>query len=269
MFTDASSYRWAGVLNSNAVPLCASDYWSREILSSDIAVKEALALSNALSSFAPTIKDSRVDVYVDSSALFHAWNGQSARSHSLSDALKSIFEALMSTNCILRLFHVPSVNNFADRTSRSFSLADSRLSVGCWKRLQDAFGGPNGHSFDLMALPSNVMRSSSGAMLPFFSPHPTPSCSGVNVFSQSPDIHPPLLFSNPYVFRFMSPFPVSFTIVFPPRRFWSALLPHCPSSSLLLAREGQVGVLHPPFNSGYQNSWPLPWDLWAFRIDPL
>ena len=66
MFSDASSYRWAGVLNPSAVPLYASGYWPVEILSSDIAVKEALALSNALSSFAATIKDSRVDVYVDS-----------------------------------------------------------------------------------------------------------------------------------------------------------------------------------------------------------
>ena len=201
MYTDASSYRWAGVLNPTAVPLYASGYWPVEILSSDIAVKEALALSNALSSFDATIKDSRVDVYVDSSALLHAWNSQSARSHALSDALKSIFEALMSTNCILRLFHVPSAKNLADQPSRSLFLADSRLSVSCWKRLQDAFDGPNGHSVDLMALPSNVMRSSAGVMLPFFSPHPTPGCSGVNVFSQSPDIHPPQLFSNPYVFR--------------------------------------------------------------------
>ena len=56
LFTDASSYRWAGVLNPNAVPLSASDYWSEEILSSPIAVKEALALSNALSSFASTTR---------------------------------------------------------------------------------------------------------------------------------------------------------------------------------------------------------------------
>ena len=55
MYTDASSYRWAGVLNPTAVPLYASDYWPVEILSSDIAVKEALALSNALSSFDATI----------------------------------------------------------------------------------------------------------------------------------------------------------------------------------------------------------------------
>ena len=94
MFTDASSYRWTGELKPNAVSLCDSDYWSGEILSFDIAVKEALALSNALSSFALTIKDSRVHVYIDSYALFHAWNGESARSYSLSDALKSIFEAL-------------------------------------------------------------------------------------------------------------------------------------------------------------------------------
>ena len=133
MYTDASSYRWAGVLNPTAVHLYASDYWPVKILSSDIAVKEALALSNALSSFDATIKDTRVDVYADSSALFHAWNSQYARSHAFSDAMKSIFEALMSTNCILRLFHVPSANNLADQPSRSLSLADSRLSVSCYK----------------------------------------------------------------------------------------------------------------------------------------
>ena len=144
----------------------------------------------------------------------------------------------MSTNCILRLFRVPSANNLADQPSRSLSLADSRLSVSCWKRLQDAFGGPNGHSVDLMALPSNVMRSSTGVMLPFFSPHPTPGCSGVNAFSQSPDFHPPQLFSNPYVFlpiclipnvlRFLSSFCVSFTIVVPDvrPRFFGGLFSH-------------------------------------------
>ena len=140
MYTDASSYRWAGVLNPTAVPLYGSDYWPVEILSFDVAVKQALALSNALSSFDAAIKDSRVDVYVNSSALFQTWNSQSAWSLALSDALKSIFEALMSTNCILRLFHVPSANNLADQPSRSLSLADSRLSVSCWKRLQDVFG---------------------------------------------------------------------------------------------------------------------------------
>ena len=74
------------------------------------------------------------------------------------------------------------------------------------------------------------------------------------------------------VLRFMSSFAISFTVVVPdvlPRRFWWALLPHCPSSRLLLAREGHVGVLHPPSKNGYQDPWPLPWDLWAFRIEPV
>ena len=133
-----------------------------------------------------------------------------------------------------------------------------------------------------MALPSNVMRSSSGATLSFFSPHHTPGCSGVNLFSQSPDIYPSHLFSYPHVFppiclipnvlRFMSSFAISFTVVVSnvlPRRFWWALLPHCPSSSLLLGREGQVGVPHPLSKNGYQDPWPLPLDLWAFRIEPV
>jgi len=283
LFADASYYRWTGVLNPNAVPLSASDYWSEEILSSPIAVKEALALSNTLSSFASTIKDSRVDVYFDSSTLFHAWNGQSARSHSLSEALKSIFEALMSTNCILRLFQVPYVNNLADRPSRSLSPADSRLSASCWKRLQDAFGGPDGPSVDLIALPSNIMRSLSGAMLPFFSPYPTRGCSGVNLFCQSPDIHLPHLFSCPYVFP-----PICLSPMF------STSCPHLQSPSpswfRIFCLVGFGGlffhiVLHLVCSLGVRVKWVffihpprmvikipglcLGTDLWAFRIEPI
>ena len=62
LFTDAFSYRWAGAPNPNDVPLCASDNWSEEIFSSDIAVKETLALGNALSYIALAIKDSRADI---------------------------------------------------------------------------------------------------------------------------------------------------------------------------------------------------------------
>ena len=63
MYTDASSYSWGNVLDPSGVPLFASDYWLDEVVSSDIAVKEALALAKALSSFTDTIKNSRVDVF--------------------------------------------------------------------------------------------------------------------------------------------------------------------------------------------------------------
>lgn len=60
---------------------------------------EALALANELTSSTGIIKNSRVDVYVDSSALLYARNNQAARFHAFSDAMKAIFEALMATIC--------------------------------------------------------------------------------------------------------------------------------------------------------------------------
>lgn len=144
----------------------------------------------------------------------------------------------MATNCSLHLSRVPSAQNPADSTSRSLSLADSRLSDASWERLQVVFGGTNGHSVDLMALPSNDMFDFATAKLPFFSPHQALGCHGVNLFSQSPNLHPPLLSSNPYLFppiclianvpRFLFSVRVPFTIVVPdvqPRRFWWPLLP--------------------------------------------
>ena len=95
-----------------------SDYWPNDVLASPITVKEAIALSNALESFKLSIKDSRVDVYVDSLALFHSWNGQSAKSHGLAEALKSIFKTTLECNCVLR-------------PSRSLTMSDSSLSKRC------------------------------------------------------------------------------------------------------------------------------------------
>lgn len=60
-----------------------SDYWPGDVLAFDITVKDVLALSNKLESFKLSIKESRVDVHVDSLALFHPWNGQSAKSNGL------------------------------------------------------------------------------------------------------------------------------------------------------------------------------------------
>ena len=56
MYNGASSYAWGSVLDTSRVPLFASDYWPDEVESSHNTVKEALPLSNALSSFADTIK---------------------------------------------------------------------------------------------------------------------------------------------------------------------------------------------------------------------
>lgn len=129
MYNDASSYAWGSVLDTSGVPLFASDYWPDEVVSSHNTIKEALPLANALSSFADTIKNSRVDVFVDSSELIHAWNKQAGRSHAFSDALNSIFEALMVTNYSLHLSRVPSAQNPACLSPFSVSLPNGFSSI--------------------------------------------------------------------------------------------------------------------------------------------
>ena len=120
------------------------------------------------------------------------------------------------------MFHLRRILH-AYPPSRSLSLTDSRLSDACLEQLQFVFGGTNGPSVDLMAHPSNAMQDFTEAKLPLFSPHPIPGCHGVNLFSQSPCPHPPLLFSNPYVsppiclisnvLRFLFSVRVPFTLV--------------------------------------------------------
>lgn len=54
-----------------------------------------------------------------------------------------------------------------------------------------------------------------------------------------------------------------------PHRFWWPLILHSSPSSLLLARKGEVGALHLPSKSVFQDFCPFPWDMWAFRFDNL
>ena len=125
---DVSSFAWGRVFGQSGIPMVASDYWPNDVLAFAITVKEAIALPNALESFKLSIKDTSVNVYVDSLALLHSWNGQSAKSHGLAEALKSIFKTTLECNCVLR-------------PSRSLTMSDSSLSKRCWDKIQDAFGG--------------------------------------------------------------------------------------------------------------------------------
>ena len=75
-----------------------SDYWPLPSIPSDIAVKEAFALANALQSCSHLIANSWVDVYVDSKALIGAWNKKGSRGRPLFQALKLIFAEAVSSN---------------------------------------------------------------------------------------------------------------------------------------------------------------------------
>ena len=73
------------------------------------------------------------------------------------------------------------------------------------------------------------------------------------------------------VLRFVKTHCFACTIVIPdvrPRKFWWPLFQSY--SSFLIDPQGSQGiVLPPPSPQGYSSSWPLPWDLWVFRIIPV
>jgi len=194
--SDASSFAWACILGPNARGAVIRDYWPSDQCDLHINVKETLALVHALEAFA--FRSSWVDVFTDSQVLIKSWRSQGAKSHALADALKRLFSVVTSSNIHLNLCYIPSACNPADAPSRILSLQDSKLSPSAWSKVQAMFGGQFGHSADLMALPSNVQCTLDGSPLPFFSPHPTPGSSGVNVFAQLPAYHNSL-FSNPYI----------------------------------------------------------------------
>ena len=167
---------------------------------------------------------------------------------------------LMSLACVMACFFI---SRFVSRPSRRFSLLDSMLSSDTWAQVQGHFGGPSGHSVDLMALPSNVQHASSGHPLPFFSPVPSPGASGVNVFSQLPHHHS--FFHNPYAFlpiillpkllHFLSCHGITCTLVVPdvhPRKFRWPLLQRFQSARL--ATRGTQGIVLPLTNSSNSSS---------------
>ena len=185
----------------------------------------------------------------------------------------------MHLNVDLHVYYVPGPENLADSPSRRLSFQDSRISPKTWDLVQSLYGGPKGHSVDLMARASNVQTDLSGKPLPFFSESPLVNALGVNVFAQSPNLYRPEIFSNPYVFppiclipkvfKYLNSLKLPYTLVVLeviPRRFWWPLLLSACSSSSLLASKGASGVLLTPSRDGILGDRPIPWDLWVFRI---
>lgn len=279
LYSDSSSFAWGGVLSPGAIEVSVRDYWGGHIMGADIATKETLALNNVLQCFEDRVRNSWVDAFVDNQALLHSWNRQGSRSQSLTAALKCLFETTMRLNIDLNVHFVPSTENPADAPSRRLNLQDSKLSPTLWHLVQNLYGNLKGHSIDLMARASNVQTDLVGNALPFFSESPLANSLGVNVFAQSPDLYSPEVFTNPYVFppicliphvfKYLNSLQLPYTMVIPdvrPRCFWWPLLISACSSSHLLATRGTTGALLVPSKNGFSDEWPIPWDLWVFRI---
>ena len=142
--------------------------------------------------------------------------------------------------------------------------------------MKQSFGGTCGHSFDLMALDSNVVIGLDGSPLPRFTPFSSPRLRGVNLFSHN--LRAMSNMSNPYVFppfgsvgpvlRFLYGFQIPFTVIVPeicPHLFWWTELMARSSSKVCLGTKGSFRVLLAPSKSGYKPA-PCPFNLWACKV---
>ncbi|KAK3734410.1 hypothetical protein QZH41_010063 [Actinostola sp. cb2023] len=202
IFSDASKFAWGALFPEHSL-IPVSDYWSPDMSLHNIAVKETKALTNAILTFRESLVNARVDAFVDNQCLVQAWRTQAARAGPFSDALKELYSTVADQNIHLAVSYISSGENPADEPSRKLSPADCKLAPHLWSLLQEhpRFGGPSGHSIDLMALDSNTQDGKDGKPLPHFTPYPMPGSSGVDIFAQdlsSPESDP--LLRNLYVF---------------------------------------------------------------------
>lgn len=254
--TDASSFKFAGVVLSGTSKFSSfADFWEDDDVR-PIHLKEASALLNCLRAVSGEIRNKRVDILTDNMALVHAWENKGGKDLALVDIVKEIFQLVLSLNVSLNLMYVRSKDNVADAPSRSVSLSHVTLSANSWKKVQDAFGP---HSFDLMALGSNVMKDAEGRPLPFYAPFPLYGSEGVNLFAQTLVsgenyyVFPPEEIIFPTLLHLLSNRVERCTVVLPsaPGHMWAPFVGMYSTCRVCLGQVGDIGVLRIPSKKGY------------------
>ena len=140
--TDSSGFAWGAEIGDELI----TDYWE-DTDKRPIHLKETDALIHAIESVPDLVRNKRVDALVDNMALVVSWEKKGCKDSSLNKLLKKLFNTIADLNCDLHLKYIPSAENPADAPSRKLSLANSRLSLQVWERLQLLFGP---HTFDLI-----------------------------------------------------------------------------------------------------------------------
>ena len=186
IFFDSSLAQRGGVLSTPLGIRTAGDYFNSEITSTDIADKESYGLLYTIRAFQSELQNCRVDAQVDNSTLYYAWEGQGCHNQTVNGVVKLLLAATLELNISLHLELIPSEENPDDAPSRCTSDNDVMLSSRLWSHLQSTYGGPKGHTIDLMALDSNSQLDKESHPLPHYTPRYTPSSIGVNFFAQNP-----------------------------------------------------------------------------------
>ena len=139
-------------------------------------------LFKTLSTFSEEVYNTRVDAHVDNPNLSHFGNNEGGKSIPLPNNIKEVFQLTLDVNISLNMFQVASKDNNAYSPSRHTFDLDCSLFESSWKLVESSFGP---HSFDLMAIPSNVRKTRDGHNLKFFSLFPCKGSSSVTIFSQT------------------------------------------------------------------------------------
>ena len=266
---DASGFAWGASISLPSGPMDFRDYWSSNLFKHDICAKEGLAVLFGLQSIEDELHGRRVDVFVDNQGLVLAWQGLKSRSPELVGVLRTLFLFCVDLRVSLKLIWIPTDANPADAPSRVVDRSDAALSDRLRRKLWERFGP---FSFDLMALPSNVLRSPSGQPLPFFSRFPLPSARGTDVFAQSAPAgrlyaFPPFCVIVPLIRLLQEWGGVEVVLVLPVRRapapFLHLLDPFI-ADVLPLSSPGAHGAVLLPSSQGYRPSGAASFGLSAY-----
>ena len=267
--TDASGYAWGASVSLPSGPVELRDYWSSDLFQHDICAKEGLAVLFGLQAIEDHLHSRRVDVLVDNQGLVLAWQGLKSRSPELVGVQRTLFLFCVDLRMSLKLTWIPTDANPADAPSRVVDRSDAALSDRLRRKVWERYGPL---SFDLMALPSNVLCTPSGQPLPFFSRFPLPSARGTNVFAQSPPegrlyAFPPFCVIVPLIRLLQEWGGVEVVVVLPVRRnpasFLHLLDPFI-VSSISLSSVGAHGAVSLPSAKGYRPSGPSSFGLSAY-----
>lgn len=177
LFVDASAQGWGAVIPDlgDSPDAVAAGSWSVAEQSMHINQKEMRAVSNALLSYAPVVKDRVVRLFEDNTVTQSVLGRFASRSTVLMDEYRRLWSLLDSLHVHLQVVRVSSEGNLADAPSRFVDRSDYKLHPSVFSQL-DVLWGP--HTIDLFASDSNTQLPA------FYSLHRCPNTLGVNAFLQ-------------------------------------------------------------------------------------
>lgn len=135
LFTDSSKFKWGAMVMLQGKEVEMSDFWSVDD-SRPIHLKEASALYCALMAVQDTLKNHRVDAYVDNTALVKVWENHGRKAISLNRIVKDLYQVTYINNIDLILHYIPSKCNPADAPSRKLTFLDCMLTKKAWDMIQ-------------------------------------------------------------------------------------------------------------------------------------